>query len=44
MKKKLLKILASTAFIMTLCNVNMACFYWVNQPNVPEKARKLRRF
>lgn len=44
MKKKLLKLLAGSAFLMTLCNVNMTCFYWINQPTVPEKAKKLRRF
>ena len=44
MKKKLLEILAGTAFIATLCNVNAACFFWVNQPKVPDKAKKLRRF
>ena len=44
MKKKFLRILAGTAFVATLCNVNAACFFWVNQPKVPEKAKKLRRF
>ncbi|KMV77281.1 cyclic lactone autoinducer peptide [Faecalibacillus faecis] len=44
MKKRLLKLLAGSAFLMTLCNVNMTCFYWINQPIVPEKAKKLRRF
>lgn len=44
MKKKLLQVLASTAFIATLFNVNAACFFWVNQPKVPETAKKLRKF
>lgn len=44
MKKRLLKLLAGSAFLMTLCNVNMTCFYWINQPTVPEKTKKLRRF
>ena len=44
MKKILLKIVANVAFVMTLCNVNLACFYWVNQPKIPENAKKLRRF
>lgn len=44
MKKKLLKFVANVAFVMTLCNVNLACFYWVNQPEIPVNAKKLRKF
>lgn len=44
MKKKLLKLIASSALLITMCNVNLACMYWVNQPEIPEKAKKLRKF
>lgn len=44
MKNKLLQIIASTAFVATFFNVNTTCFFWVNQPNLPEKAKQLRQF
>lgn len=44
MKKILLKFVALSALFVTACNVNLTCMYWVNQPEIPEKAKKLRKF
>lgn len=44
MKKMLLKLVALSALFVTACNVNLTCMYWVNQPEIPEKAKKLRKF
>jgi len=35
MKKGILKLIAGSAFLMTLCNVNLACMFWANQPKIP---------
>lgn len=44
MKRKVLKLIASSALLVTVFNVNLACMYWINQPEIPEKAKKLRKF
>lgn len=44
MKKGMLKLIACSAFLITLCNVNQACMFWANQPRIPETAKKLRKF
>lgn len=25
-------------------NVNVACMFWINQPKIPENAKKFRKF
>ncbi|MDF2941248.1 MAG: hypothetical protein K0S01_106 [Herbinix sp.] len=47
MKLRLLKLgtcLASLALIVTALNVNTACMMFVHQPELPDAAKKLRKF
>ena len=36
--------MATFARTITGLNVNVACSYWVHQPELPEAAKKLRKF
>ena len=44
MNKKLGKLVANTAKTVTAANVNTACIYIFNQPEMPKNAKKLRKF
>jgi len=37
-------LIASTALVVTTLSVNTACFIWWHQPELPEGAKKLRKF
>lgn len=43
-KEKLLILLSFLAFLVTSFNVNSTCMFFANQPKMPEKAKKLRKF
>ena len=42
--EKLLCLAATLTFLVTSFNVNTTCGFIVNQPKLPEKAKKLRKF
>ena len=42
--EKLLFLTATLTFLVTSFSVNTTCAYLVNQPKIPEKAKKLRKF
>ncbi len=42
--KKYARIFSSMALAVTRSNVNMACFWIANQPELPDKAKELRKF
>jgi cyclic lactone autoinducer peptide len=37
-------LIATMALMVTVMNVNSACFLLYNQPEIPEDAKSLRRF
>lgn len=41
---KSLSMVAAAAFMVTATNVNTCCWYYFGQDELPEEARKLRRF
>ena len=41
---KSLSVVAAAAFMVTATNVNTCCWYYFGQDELPEEARKLRRF
>lgn len=38
------KLVTSMALFVTMTNVNAACMWIVNQPELPETSKKLRKF
>lgn len=42
--EKLLFLIATLTFLVTSFSVNTTCGFVVNQPKIPEKAKKLRKF
>ena len=42
--EKLLILLSFLTFLVTSFNVNTTCMFFINQPKIPEKAKKLRKF
>lgn len=42
--EKLLILLSFLSFLVTSFNVNSTCMYFAHQDNIPEKAKKLRKF
>ena len=41
---KSLSMVAAAVFMVTATNVNTCCWYYFGQDELPEEARKLRRF
>ncbi|MBQ2917429.1 MAG: cyclic lactone autoinducer peptide [Lachnospiraceae bacterium] len=39
-----LRVLAFWAIGITIANVNQTCMYWIYQDEIPELARKYRKF
>jgi cyclic lactone autoinducer peptide len=38
------KIVASLALLVTITNVNSTCLFIAHQPEIPEKANRLRKY
>lgn len=43
-KEKIMKKVVDTSERMAVVNANSACAWWLSQPKVPEKVKKLRKF
>lgn len=43
-KHKLLSMVATMSFLVTVFNTNRVCMYYANQPKLPTSAKKLRKF
>lgn len=41
---KLSRLVACMALVVTMANVNSACFFFSHQPELPKNARCLRKF
>lgn len=42
--KRISNVLAMLALFITTCNVNSTCVFYVHQPEIPEKAEKLKKY
>ncbi len=42
--KNVLSLVASVALVLTTLNVNTACWYIMHQDEIPEEAKRLRKF
>lgn len=42
--RSMLSVIASFALLLTTINVNSACWYIMHQDEIPEEAKKFRKF
>lgn len=43
-KRKLGNFLAIFSLVIATVSANVSCYWWFNQPEFPENAKKLRKF